>query len=129
MDEIKNIDELLKQLPAEKTSVDFTARLMMQVEALPPRQQRLSAGAIIALSLGGLVALAGGWWAADYFFGWTALYVQPFLHATGQLLSSIIGSLTRVRYSPSIIGGMLAGALLLLVDARLHKRIGRHQEG
>ncbi len=138
-----NIDELLQQLPVEKTGVDFTAKLMDRIAELPAVERKaasrfassidiahvrhLSVRAIIAICAGSLAVLAGGWWAADYFFDWNTLYVQPFFHNAGQALSSIFNPIFHADYSPTVISGMLAGAALLLADAAVRRRMAKRQ--
>ncbi len=124
---MNNIDELLKQLPTEKTGVDFTAKVMMKVEALPARQHHIGAWSIIGICLGSLAVLGGSWWAANYFFEWNTLYIQPFLHNTARLFASTFDPIFRIKYSPMVVSGMLIGVLLLLVDAGVRRYISKHR--
>lgn len=126
MDSMTTIEELLKQLPVEKTGVDFTAKVMAQIAALPA-QRRPGVWAIVGICLGGLAVLGSGWWAADYFFEWNTLYVQPFLQHAGRAFSSTFNPLFRANYSPTVISGMMMGVVLLLADAAVRKHIRKHR--
>jgi len=124
MNSTMDIEDLLKRLPAEKPGKDFTAQVMSTIAALPiPQSKPLGKLAIICICAGILGLTGAAWWITDYFFGWTQVLVQPLLSSVGETFSTVFSKMLHVEYSPIVIEGLLAGAVLLLIDAAVRRRM------
>ena len=118
-----DIEDLLKNLPTEKTGEDFTAQLMTKISNLPATlPKRLSKPVIIGICSGGLGLIVGAWWITDYFFGWTQVYVEPVLKNIAETFNSTFSTILQIKFSPVVIEGLLAGAILLLIDAVVRRK-------
>ena len=118
-----DIEDLLKNLPTAKTGEDFTAQLMTKISNLPATlPKRLSKSVIISICSGGLGLIVGAWWITDYFFDWTQVYVAPILKNIAETFNSIFSTISQIKFSPVVIEGLLAGAILLLIDAAVRRK-------
>jgi len=119
-----DMEDILKHLPAEKIGEDFTTRLMSKIAVLPiPQRRRLSIAAIVYISIGALGLMGSAWWITDYFFEWTQMYVQPILQNITETFNGMLPKISPIEYSPIVIGGFSAGAILLLIDAIIRRKI------
>ena len=119
-----DIEDLLKNLPTEKTGEGFTAQLMSVIAGLPvPQRKRLSKPLIICIGTVILGLIVGAWWITDYFFDWTQVYVQPVLKNIAEIFNSMFSTISQIKFSPLVIEGLLAGAFLLLIDAVVRRRV------
>ena len=119
-----DIEDLLKNLPTAKIGEDFTAQLMSKISNLPtvsPKQ--LSKPVIISICSGALGLIVCAWWITDYFFGWTQMYVEPVLKNIAETFNSTFSTISQIKFSPVVIEGLLAGAILLLIDAAIRRRV------
>ena len=118
-----DIEDLLKNLPTAKTGEDFTTQLMTKISNLPATlPKRLSKPVIISICSGALGLIVGAWWITDYFFGWTQMYVQPVLKNIAETFNSTFSTISQIKFSPVVIEGLLAGAILLLIDAAVRRK-------
>jgi hypothetical protein len=124
MNSTMDIEDLLKRLPTEKTGDDFTAQLMSTITALPiPCSKQLGKFAIICICIGALGLTGAAWWVTDYFFDWTQVFVQPLLSSIAETFGAVFSKVPHIEYSPIVIEGLLAGAVLLLIDAAVRRRL------
>jgi hypothetical protein len=118
-----DIEDLLKNLPTEKTAKDFTAQLMTRISNLPaPPSKQPDKLVILSICIGILGLIIGAWWISDYFFGWTQVYVQPVFKGIAGAFSNIFSTISQIKLSAVVIEGLLAGAILLLIDAAIQRR-------
>ncbi len=122
------IDDLLRKLPAIHPGANFTASVMNRIAALPEKAARKLTPWHIAFIIAGSSLLIGlGGWLAHSVWSIEFTFMQRLGNLFTATGASLLSLFKEVRIPSNILGGLIGGIFLLLLDAWLRNKQRKHR--
>ena len=127
-DDSMEIEKLLKKLPVASLPNDFTNKLMSRIAELSPKAAFTFNRITIFLIIAGACLLLGiAGWLTFFVFGVEITFLKSISAYFTASIASFTTLFKEIRIPLNVLGGLIAGAFLLLIDAWLHNRQHKQQ--